>query len=203
LAACPIALWVGNITAAANYSGFLLDLSRKHSLPLWSGYGSILRRAVSIRTSSFDEIAEAKFDLRFLTGLIELGGALADAGRVAEGLAIVEPALEQSESGWMMPELLRIKGELLLSQGAPGAAAAAEDHFRQALDWARRQGALYWELRAATSLARLLWPDQRRSIDATAVLKPVYDRFTEGFDTADLIEAKRLLKELNDASGRN
>jgi hypothetical protein len=53
-------------------------------------------------------------------------------------------------------ELVRVKGELLLLQGAPGTAAAAEDHFRQALDWARRQGALSWELRAATSLARLL-----------------------------------------------
>ena len=144
-----------------------------------------LRRAVSIRTSSFDEIAEAKFDLRFLTGLIELGGALADAGRVAEGLAIVEPALEQSESGWMMPELLRIKGELLLLQGAPGAAAAAEDHFRQALDWARRQGALSWELRAATSLAGLL-RDRDRIGEARDLLAPIYERFTEGFGTANL-----------------
>jgi predicted ATPase len=57
---------------------------------------------------------------------------------------------------------------------APGAAAAAEDHFRQALDWARRQGTLSWELRAATSLARLLH-DQGRSADAMALLQPVYD----------------------------
>ena len=55
-----------------------------------------------------------------------------------------------------MAELMRVKGELLLLQGAPGAAAAAEDHFRQALNWARQQGALFWELRAAASLARLL-----------------------------------------------
>jgi predicted ATPase len=54
-----------------------------------------------------------------------------------------------------MAELMRVKGELLLLQGAPEA-AAAEHYFRQALDWARRQGALSWELRAATSLARLL-----------------------------------------------
>jgi hypothetical protein len=51
---------------------------------------------------------------------------------------------------------MRVKGELLLLPGAPGSVAAAEDHFRQAIDWARRQGALSWELRAATSLARLL-----------------------------------------------
>ena len=74
-----------------------------------------------------------------------------------------------------------MKGELLLLQDAPGAAATAEDHFRQALDWARRQGALSWELRAATSLARLMH-DQGRAADASALLQPVYDRFTEGFD---------------------
>jgi predicted ATPase len=92
-------------------------------------------------------------------------------------------------------ELLRVKGELLLSQGGSGAAATAEAQFRQALDWARRQGALSWELRAATSLARL-WRDQARSKQARELLTPVYDRFTEGFATADLKEAKRLLEEL-------
>ena len=94
-----------------------------------------------------------------------------------------------------MAELLRIKGELLLLQRGPGAVAAAEDHFRQALDWARRQGALSWELRAATSLARLL-RNRAPSVDAIACLQPVYDRFTEGFGTADLIAAKLLLDEL-------
>ena len=94
-----------------------------------------------------------------------------------------------------MAELLRVKGELLLLQGAPGAAAAAEDHFRQALDWARRQGALSWELRAATSLARLL-RDRDRIDEARDLLAPICDRFTEGFGTADLQSAKRLLDEL-------
>jgi len=92
--------------------------------------------------------------------------------------------------------LLHIKGELLLLQGAPGDAAVAEGHFRQALDWARRQGALSWELRCATSLARL-WRNQARSNEAREPLAPVYDRFTEGFDTADLKAAKALLDDLS------
>jgi len=71
----------------------------------------------------------------------------------------------------------------------------AEDHFQQALDWARRQGARSWELRAATSLARLLQA-QGRFADAMALLQPVYDRFTEGYDTADLRAAKALLDAL-------
>jgi predicted ATPase len=91
--------------------------------------------------------------------------------------------------------LLRIKGELLLLQGAPGAAATAEDHFRQALDWARRQGALSWELRGATSLARLR-RDQYRSTEAIALLAPIYNLFTEGFETANLKTAKALIDSL-------
>jgi predicted ATPase len=71
----------------------------------------------------------------------------------------------------------------------------AEDRFRQALDSARRQGALSFELRAATSLARLLH-DRGRSTEGKALLRPVYDRFTEGFDTADLKVAKALLDAL-------
>ncbi|MDB5403808.1 MAG: hypothetical protein JWQ55_5826, partial [Rhodopila sp.] len=72
---------------------------------------------------------------------------------------------------------------------------SAEDYFRRALDRARRQGALSWELRAATSLARL-WRDQARSKEEHALLAQVYARFTEGFSTADLKEAKTLLEEL-------
>jgi predicted ATPase len=79
---------------------------------------------------------------------------------------------------------------------ASGSKSYAEELLQQSLDWARRQGALAWELRAATSLGRL-WHDQGRSADATAFLQPVYDRFTEGFATADLKAAKALLDDLS------
>jgi predicted ATPase len=145
--------------------------------------------------TSIDEIAEPNFSLRSLTNLSELAEALAHAGRIAEALALVEAGIEQSEGGWLTPELLRLKGELLLLQSTPAAAETAEDFFRQALDASRRQEALSWELRAATSLARLL-RDRGRAADAVACLQPIYDRFTEGFGTADLIAAKQLLDEL-------
>ena len=126
----------------------------------------------------------------------ELAAGFARAGQTADGLAAAEQAIERAEhtkARWLLPELLRIKGELLLLQAATtGATAAAEDHFRQALDWARRQDALSLELRAAASLARLLH-DQSSPADAKTVLQPVYDRFTEGFDTADLKAARALL----------
>jgi predicted ATPase len=123
---------------------------------------------------------------------------LGRAGQNAEGLAAIEEEIarsERTEERWAMAELVRVRGELLLLQGAPGAASAAEHHFRQALDWARRQGALSWELRAATSLARLP-RDRDRIGEARDLLAPIYERFTEGFGTADLREAKRLLDEL-------
>jgi predicted ATPase len=87
-----------------------------------------------------------------------------------------------------------------LLQGGSGAAAAAEGHFRQALDWARRQGALSWELRAATSLARLL-RDHDRCAEAMALVAPIYNRFTEGFETADLKAAKALLDGFYNTEG--
>jgi predicted ATPase len=92
--------------------------------------------------------------------------------------------------------LLRLKGELFLLQSARAVSETAADFFRQALDWARRQGALSWELRAATSLARLL-RDRDRIREARDLLAPIYERFTEGLGTADLREAKRLIDALS------
>jgi predicted ATPase len=76
--------------------------------------------------------------------------------------------------------------------GAPGAASAAEEHFQHALHWTRRQGILSMELRCATDLARLRHA-QGRTEPARELLAPLYGRFTEGFDTADLRAAKTLL----------
>src|SRR5215472_11219658 len=89
----------------------------------------------------------------------------------------------------------RIKGEVLLRQAEDGSTAAAENCFDQAGKMAREQGALFWELRVALSLARLLG-GQGRSAGAMGILQPVYDRFTEGFETADLISARALLDAL-------
>ena len=127
--------------------------------------------------------------------LAELAAGLGGAGQVAEGLIVVDKALaraEHTEAGWYLAELLRTKGELLLLGGVPTAVETAEQCFLRALDVARRQGALSWELRAAMSLARL-WRGQRRVNEARKLLGPVYRRFTEGFATADLLTAKALL----------
>jgi predicted ATPase len=93
---------------------------------------------------------------------------------------------------WYVPELLRIKGEVQLQQAADRSASSAEDCFDQAAEMAREQGALFWELRVALSRARLRVSQHRRE-EAKQILAPVYDRFTEGFDTADLLAVKHLL----------
>jgi predicted ATPase len=92
-------------------------------------------------------------------------------------------------------EVYRIKGELLLRQAVPDA-PQAEACFQQALTVARRQQAKSWELRAAMSLTRL-WQHQEKRAAAHQLLAPIYGWFTEGFDTADLQEAKALLDELS------
>jgi len=104
---------------------------------------------------------------------------------------------ERHEERWSLPEVLRNKGELLLLEGSVGTALAAEDYFQQALDWARRDGTLSYELRAAFSVGRL-WRDQGRGAQARDLVASVFRRFTEGFETADLRTAKRLLDELNE-----
>jgi predicted ATPase len=207
-AACPVALWNGDLAAAGHYADALLDHAKRHALAHWQLYGWGYQGAVAIRRGDvasglrllrlcYEELGETGITApRFMRfAAVYTAEGLGKAGQIADALDAIDDAIaraERTEELWQIAELLRVKGELLLLQGAQGAAARAEDHFRQALDWARRQGALSFELRAATSLARLL-RDQGRSADALALLQPVYDRFTEGFETADLKAAKALL----------
>jgi len=97
--------------------------------------------------------------------------------------------------GWWQAELYRLKGELLVQEGGMHAVREAEECVRLALTVARRQQAKSLELRAAMSLARL-WQQQGQRTEAYELLAPIYGWFTEGFDTADLQEAKALLEEL-------
>ena len=104
-------------------------------------------------------------------------------------------AVETAKERWCESEVHRIAGEIALLSREPDA-AKAEVCFERALGVARAQQAKSWELRAATSLARL-WRDQGRRDEARTLLAPIYDWFTEGFDTRDLKEAKALLDALS------
>jgi predicted ATPase len=111
-----------------------------------------------------------------------------------EVLAEMRAVLDTTEVRDYAAELSRLQGALLLLQAVPDA-AQAEACFQQALAIARQQQAKSWELRAATSLARL-WQQQAKPAEAHALLAPIYGWFTEGLDTADLQEAKALLDEV-------
>ena len=111
-----------------------------------------------------------------------------------EALQVAVDLVETSGERFYEAEIHRLKGELLLAAPAK-ASTAAEACFHKAIEIARAQKARSWELRAATSLARL-WRDQGKPDQARAVLAPVYGWFTEGFETADLEDAKALLHEL-------
>jgi predicted ATPase len=111
-----------------------------------------------------------------------------------QALAEAHTLVEQHEDRWWEAEVHRLRGVLLLRQpGTPQ--AEAEAWLQRALDVARRQEAKALELRAAMSLARL-WQQQGKRTEARDLLAPIYGWFTEGFDTADLQEAKVLLEAL-------
>ena len=121
---------------------------------------------------------------------------LRDLGRAEDALASIAEAINSvSETGehWIEPEWHRVRGELYSSLSRESEAEAA---FSAALDIARDQTAKWWEIRTAVSLARL-WHGQSKVGEARELLAPIYNWFTEGFDTPDLKEAKALLDELS------
>jgi predicted ATPase/class 3 adenylate cyclase/DNA-binding winged helix-turn-helix (wHTH) protein len=207
--ACPIALWAGDLDAAERYGAMLVDHTERHPIRLWNVWarcfkglvvaerGDIAAGLQALR-SGLEQAGEARFLPRFVLLLGELAAFLGKAGEIALGLETLEETLARCEARderWYVAELLRIKGDLTILEGASGAAATAEEYFLKALDCARAQGALSWELRAALSLARLRLKQDRQD-DARQILAPVCDQFTEGFETTDLKWARSFLQQL-------
>ncbi|HTZ37598.1 MAG TPA: winged helix-turn-helix domain-containing protein [Stellaceae bacterium] len=207
-AACPLTLLAGDYDAAARYGAMLLAHTERHPVRLWHLWARCFNEIVRIKRGDLDalgilrkilaETGDARFLPRFLLPIGELAAALGEAGDAGPGVVMVDETLAQCRErseGWYVPELLRIRGELLRRRAAGRAAAEAADCFGEALDTARAQGMLFWELRAALSLARLE-AERGRDDAARQALGPVYARFTEGFATADLRAAKALLEAL-------
>jgi predicted ATPase len=132
----------------------------------------------------------------FCTMLAEVCDHLGHTEDGLQALAEAHTLVEQQEEPWWEAEVYRLRGVLLLRQPETSQ-AEAETWLQRALDVARRQEAKSLELRAAMSLARL-WQQQGKQAEAQALLAPVYGWFTEGFDTADLQEARALLGAFSD-----
>jgi tetratricopeptide (TPR) repeat protein len=139
---------------------------------------------------------EARAGVGFYTA--QLAAALEREGAILEALETVEQALQLNSEPVFGPEILRLRGELRFKQGQT---ELAEADFREAIVLAQKMGAKAWELRTTMSLARLLASEARRD-EARAMLAESYNWFTEGFDTADLKEAKTLLEELGATGAR-
>jgi predicted ATPase len=185
-----------------------MDVCTEQSIPAYLAVGRILN-AWAMRTldGSLDVEPEVRNGLEILSRLgshvrrpyylgLYAENCLCHA-RLTEGLAAVDEAMALAETGgerWYQAELYRVRGVLLLHQDRANQ-AMAEANFGQAMATARGQQARWLELRAATSLARL-WADQAKRKKAHDLLAPVYGWFTEGFDTADLKDAKALLDSL-------
>ena len=173
----------------------LLELARLHDWAVGDGGGAeanldeLLERLKAVKYGYVQQYTPG-----FLGLLAELYMEMKDFGEALKLLKQGLARVGRLEERWFESELHRLKGETLLGL-ATGNSKEAEDCFGQALAVARKQGARLWELRAATSLARL-WRDQGKYAEAGGLLAPVYGWFTEGFDTADLKDAKALLDEL-------
>jgi predicted ATPase len=183
----------------------LLTLATGQGFPLYVGYGAYWRGwacamqgegeagVMHMRQALAAVLATGQTLARPLC-LVLLAEVAVHVGQIEEGLRLLTEALaafEQSGRGDLLAEAYRLQGVLLLHQ-AVADAVHAEVCFQQALTIARRQQAKSWELRAATSLSRL-WQQQGKQDEARELLVPIYSWFTEGFDTADLQEAKALL----------
>jgi predicted ATPase len=182
-----------------------IALSTEQGFPQWAAYGMSVRGwALSMQGQSEEGLAQIRRGIAayratgaallvpyFCTILAEVSDHLGHPEDGLQALAEAHTLVEQQEIRYWEAEVCRLRGVLLLRQpGTPQ--AEAEAWLQRALDVARRQEAKSLELRAAMSLSRL-WQQQGKQAEALALLAPIYDWFTEGFDTADLQEAKALL----------
>ncbi|MBW2451840.1 MAG: tetratricopeptide repeat protein, partial [Deltaproteobacteria bacterium] len=184
-----------------------LMLLANEQVPVWSAsgqryYGGALTMLGQIHEgiAQMREGVEAIHSSGALCGLSEalcyLAKAYAEAGQPEQGLTTLAEALafvERTDQRHSEAELHRLRAELLFMQGKDGEGEAS---LHKSIEVARRQHARSWELRATTSLARL-WQKQGKLEQAREVLAGIYGWFTEGFATADLMEAKALLDQLS------
>jgi predicted ATPase/DNA-binding winged helix-turn-helix (wHTH) protein len=204
-----IATMTGDFVTADREIARLIGAATGLNAHNWETAGHFLKGKLLVERGEFAQgllVLRDAFETSDRTGwrlsYPEFKGALALAfagtGRLDEALVAVDDAIAAAGAdghGWYAPELLRIRGEVLLRQAADQSVLAAEDCFNQAAKVAREQRALFWELRIALSVARLR-VSQGRHHEARAPLASVYDRFTEGFATADMQAARTLLEGL-------
>jgi non-specific serine/threonine protein kinase len=199
---------LGELDTADGYGEELVDHADKHGLRPYYAAGLCVRGTLAAKRgapeagiaplrSGLAEMKDAAYMLIYPFFRSELAAALGAMGRVDESLTQIDEALRvamETDYRWYVPEILKIKGELLALRDSNDP-ATIEDLFRRSMRQAGAQQAAYWELSAAISLAELLGK-QRRDEEARAVLAPLYERFAAGYPASRVKQAKALLDRL-------
>jgi tetratricopeptide (TPR) repeat protein len=197
--------WSDDLESAERHIDWLISRSETYSLAPYLLVGRGFKIALAIRrgdangeVENLKRYLEDPYHPRYPLFSIVLAQGLAAIDRFAEGIALIDESIRQFDASGdlhLAPELLRVKGGILLSMPQPDR-EGAEECLKRSIELSRRQGARAWELRTATDLAKL-WAGQGRTEDARALLQPVFEQFVEGLDTPDLKAAERLLKTLS------
>jgi len=207
--AASVFLWTGDLANAERHIDWLITHAETHSLGPSVTLGHGFKGELAIRRGDakggvaslqgcLEKLHAVHYELLTTPFNISLAEGLAAMGRFSEGMALIDETARLVEANGdvtYMPELLRVKGNLLLAMPRSNV-KDAEMCFVQSLEWSRRQTARAWELRTAVDLAALLG-DQKRTANARSLLQPVFAQFVEGSETADLKAAERLLATLN------
>ncbi len=203
-----IFLWTGDLRRAEECIGSCIALAESHSLTPLVAVGRAREAELMIRQDdaksgvekmiqSLRQIHAVRYELITTEFDISLAQGLGAIGRLAEAISMVDETVQRVEANGdaaYMPELLRVKAGLLLATPRPDV-AEAETLFMRSLELSRRQGARAWELRTAVDLAALPGGQGRRE-SGRALLRPLFEQFTEGLHTADLKNAEGLLATL-------
>jgi predicted ATPase/DNA-binding winged helix-turn-helix (wHTH) protein len=207
--AVSVFLWNGDLDCADQSIDRFIDQADRHSLAPYQAVGRGVKGELMVRRgepetgvvqlrAALETLHVLRYELLTTAFMTAVAEGLAMMGRFDEAIRAIDETIavvERNGDLFTMPELLRVKGLILVSAQRP-APLKAETCFLTSLELAVRQSALAWELRTATSLA-LLRVGQGRRDEAREVLAPVYARFTEGFDNSDLTAARDLLNDLN------
>jgi predicted ATPase/DNA-binding winged helix-turn-helix (wHTH) protein len=207
--AVSVFLRVGDLQSADATTDLLISHAEAQAMGPYRALGNGYKATLAIRRGdakagvenlqrALETLHAVRYELLTVTFNVSLARGIAALGRFAEAVALIEETARLVESSGAfadMPELLRVKGSLLLAM-PQRRIDETESCFTQSLALSRTQGSRAWELRTATDLAAL-WAGQGRSKDARALLQPVFERFTEGSDLPDLKAAARVLATLS------
>jgi hypothetical protein len=185
-AGCVVSLLIGDLAEARRRFAMMRDAGAGNpEADTWSRFYDLIikLRQSSERDALMASFIEPRIDLASMMGLAAMASETT--------IPLPAPGALYGEAEWSLPELMRIDAELLRHRGAP--AEAAEAKLLESLEIARGQSTLSWELRTAMSLARL-WREAGRAAEARDLVGATLSRFTEGFETTDLVAARRLIE---------